>query len=142
MLSTVCLHSGRLIILTFATGKNMNLTVPLRCCWSTPQRASQLPHSTLADITQSCFVVLWTVFVAATKHGDSPMSDSEEDSFDVQSFSNLSLAIHFCGFLVVCLAYSRHVRISQKEHFHIHKVVAEQVPGDLVANEVTLKEYC
>ena len=29
---------------------------------STPQLSSQLSHSTLADVTQSCFVVLWTVF--------------------------------------------------------------------------------
>ena len=33
------------------------------------------------------------------------------------------------------------MRVAQKEHFHIHKVVAQQVDQDLVANEVPLKEY-
>ena len=30
----------------------------------------------------------------------------------------------------------------QKEHFYIHKVVAELVVEDLVTNEVSLKKYC
>ena len=46
----------------------------------------------------------------------------------------------FSWVLVLCLSYSRHVRVAQKEHFHIHKVAAELVTGDLVANEVPLEE--
>ena len=41
--------------------------------------------------------------------------------------------------LVLCLSNSRHVRVAQTGHFHIHKVVAEQVEEDVVANEVPLK---
>ena len=48
--------------------------------------------------------------------------------------------------LVLCLTYSRHVRFAQKEHFHIHKVVAErwllQEEEDLVANKVPSNENC
>ena len=32
--------------------------------------------------------------------------------------------------------------ITQKEHFYIHKVVAELVVEDLVTNEFSLKKYC
>ena len=48
----------------------------------------------------------------------------------------------FLCVLVLCLSYSRHVRVAQKEHFHIQKVAAELVTSDLFANEVPLKEYC
>ena len=40
------------------------------------------------------------------------------------------------------MSYLRHVRFTQKEVFHIHKVVAELVIEDLVTNEVLLKKYC
>ena len=45
-----------------------------------------------------------------------------------------------CGFLVVCSFVSRHERVAHTEHFHFHKVVAEQVVEDLVLNKVPLKK--
>ena len=45
-----------------------------------------------------------------------------------------------CGFLVVCSFVSRHERVAHTEHFHFHKVVAEQVDEDLVVNKVPLKK--
>ena len=69
---------------------------------STPQLSSQLSHSTLADITQSCFVVLWTVFITAAKHAsscDPPLSgitwidlvrENRVSSCNVQSLQTLT----------------------------------------------------
>ena len=51
--------------------------------------------------------------------------------------------IVFLWVLVKCLLYSRHVRFTQKEQIHIHKVVAEQVEEeDLVAYKIPLRRYC
>ena len=40
----------------------------------------------------------------------------------------------------MCFFVSRHERVALAEHFHFHKVVAEQVVEDLVVNKVPLKK--
>ena len=51
--------------------------------------------------------------------------------------------MHFLVGSWLCVSsFPRHERVVHTEHFHIHKVVAEQVTNDLVANEIPLKENC
>ena len=48
----------------------------------------------------------------------------------------------FVGSWLCVSSFPRHERVAHTEHFHIPQSVAEQATGDLVANEVPLKQSC